>query len=136
MRVQEILKQYPEAALDKISADKVDEAVTLRLPTDIIIQEVADALNSLTYVAGELAPTRPPTYAFLKILLEAPGYSLNIEGFQEQVLLETKELANMADSGRGLSSVTHNKIASSNILCRIFIVPRFSFLIPHFLFLI
>lgn len=104
MKVQEILKQYPEAALDKISADKVDEAVNLRLPTDIIIQEVADALNSLTYVAGELAPTRPPTYAFLKILLESPGYSLHIEGFQEKVLSETKELADLAESGRGFSS--------------------------------
>jgi chromosomal replication initiation ATPase DnaA len=104
MKVQEILKQYSEAALDKISADKVDEAVNLRLPTDIIIQEVADALNSLTYVARELAPTRPPTYAFLKILLESPGYSLHIEGFQEKVLSETKELTNMSESGIGFSS--------------------------------
>ena len=103
MKLQEILDQYSEASLDKISADKVDEAVNLRLPRSVIIQEVADALNSLTYVARVLAPTRPPTYAFIKILLEAPGYSFPIEGFQEKVQTKTKELAEMAKSGSGLS---------------------------------
>lgn len=56
MKVQEILEQYSDTALDKISADKVDEAVNLRLPRSVVIQEVADALNSLTYVAK----IRPP----------------------------------------------------------------------------
>jgi len=104
MKVQEILGQYSDSALDNISADKVDEAVNLRLPRSVVIQEVADALNSLTYVAKILAPTRPPTYVFLKLLFEASDYSLPIEGFQEKVLVETKEITQMAETGRGLST--------------------------------
>jgi len=103
MKVQEILEQYSDTALDKISADKMDETVNLRLPRSVIVQEIADALNSLTYVAKVLAPTRPPTYAFLKHLLETPGYSLPIDGFQEKVFAETKGMTVKAESGEGLS---------------------------------
>lgn len=102
MKIQEILEQYSDSALDKIAADKVDESVNLRLPRVVIIQEIAEALNSLTYVAKVLAPSRPPTYAFLKLLLEEPGYLNPVEGFQERVLNETKEMAEKAESGQGL----------------------------------
>jgi hypothetical protein len=110
MKVHEILEQYSDIALDKISADKMDEAVNLRLPRSVIVQEIADALNSLTYVAKILAPTRPPTYAFLKLLLETPGYSLPIEGFQEKVFAETKDMTLKAESGEGLSPDKNYKL--------------------------
>jgi len=110
MKVQEILEQYSDTALDKLSADKVEEAVNLRLPRAVIVQEVTAALSSLTYVAKVLAPTRPPTYAFLKCLLETPGYSLPIEGFQEKVFSETKEMAMKAESGKGLSGEKDYKL--------------------------
>ncbi len=103
MNIQEILGQYSDSALDKIAADKVDETVNLRLPRTVIIQEIADALNSLTYVAKVLAPSRPPTYAFLKLLLEEAVHLHSIEGFQEKALTETQEMAAKAESGKGLS---------------------------------
>jgi len=104
MRVQEILEHYSDNSLDKISADKLDEAVNLRLPRSVIIQEIAEALSSLAYVSKILAPTRPPTYAFLKLLLDAPGYRLPIEDFQEKVNIETTEMTLKAGSGKGLSA--------------------------------
>ena len=76
MKIQEILEKYSDSALDKIAADKVDESVNLRLPRVVIIQEIAEALNSLTYVAKVLAPSRPPTYAFLKLLLATEQWEL------------------------------------------------------------
>jgi hypothetical protein len=104
MKIEEILEQYSDASLDKISTDKVDEAVSLRLPRTVIIQEVVEALKSLTYVAEVLAPTRPPTYSFIKLLLDAPGYALPVEGFQEKVFEETKEMTTKSVSGKGLST--------------------------------
>jgi hypothetical protein len=104
MKAREILNQYSDTALDKVASDKIDEAVNLRLPRSVIIQEISEALNSLTYVAGALAPTRPPTYTFLKLLLEAPGYSCSIEGFQDLVFSETKIITEKAASGKGLSA--------------------------------
>ena len=104
MKIEEILEQYSDASLDKISTDKVDEAVSLRLPRTVIIQEVIEALKSLTYVAEALAPTRPPTYSFIKLLLDAPGYTLPVEGFREKVFEETKEMTMKSVSGKGLSN--------------------------------
>lgn len=104
MKAAEILNRYSDAALDKIAADKIDEAVNLRLPRSIVIQEISEALNSLTYVARALAPTRPPTYSFLKLLLDAPDHSCSIEGFQNLVFTETQKIAKKAISGKGLSS--------------------------------
>ena len=38
----------------------------------VALREIAHALTSLSYIAKALAPTRPPSYAILKLLLEAP----------------------------------------------------------------
>jgi len=103
MKILEILERYSDAAIDQLAADKVDESANLRLPRTVIVREIASALSSLTYVAGALAPSRPPTYAFLKLLLEAPNHQLPVEGFQETVMLTTKEMTTKAQTGKGLS---------------------------------
>ncbi len=110
MKTTEILEHYTDTSLDKISTDKMDEAINLRLPRSVVIQEVSEALNSLTYVGKVLAPAKPPTYSFLKILLEARNYSCPIEGFQEKVIAETNELINRAESGKGFSEEKDYKL--------------------------
>ena len=86
MNILQILEKYSDAAIDQLATDKIDESANLRLPRNIIIQEISSALSSLTYVAGALAPSRPPTYSFIKLLLESPDYILPVEGFQDRVL--------------------------------------------------
>ncbi|MCK4830896.1 DUF2791 family P-loop domain-containing protein [bacterium] len=104
MNILQILEKYSDAAIDQLAADKIDESANLRLPRNIIVQEIASALSSLTYVAGALAPSKPPTYSFLKLLLESPDYTLPVEGFQERVLQATKEMTIYAQKGKGLST--------------------------------
>lgn len=104
MKLQEILEQYSDVTLDKISVDKVDEALNLRLPRAVIIQEIIAALSSLTYVANILAPTKPPTYTILKLLLDAPDYTIPIEGFKNKVLAATETIREKAASMKSLSS--------------------------------
>jgi hypothetical protein len=104
MKILEILEKYSDVAIDQLSADKVDEAANLRLPRNIIVQEIAAALSSLTYVAGALAPSRPPTYAFIKLLMESPDHMLPVEGYQEKVMQTTKEMTTKAQTGKGLSA--------------------------------
>ena len=104
MKLIKILENYSDSAIDQLAADKVDESANLRLPRSVIIQEVSSALSSLTYVASALAPARPPTYAFIKILLESTNHSSPIEGFQAKVLQMTKDMTKRAESGLGLSS--------------------------------
>jgi hypothetical protein len=104
MKLIEILNSYSDSALDQISSDKIDEAVNLRLPRTVIIQEIASALSSLSYISQALAPTKPPAYSFLNLLLNAPDYCLPVDGFQEAVLSSTKELSNTVSQGKDLSS--------------------------------
>jgi hypothetical protein len=112
MKILEILEKYSDAAIDQLAADKVDESAHLRLPRTVILQEIASALSSLTYVAGALAPSRPPTYAFIKRLLEAPDYMLSVEGYQEKVLQATKEMTAKAQTGKGLSAEKNYQLYS------------------------
>jgi len=110
MKLLKILENYSDTAIDQIAADKVDESANLRLPRSVIIQEVSSALSSLTYVASALAPARPPTYAFIKILLESTNHSSPIEGFQAKVVQMTKDMTKRAKSGLGLSSEKNYKL--------------------------
>src|SRR3972149_1189020 len=110
MKIFEILEKYSDVAIDQLAADKVDESTNLRLPRNIIVQEIISALSSLTYVAEALAPSKPPTYAFIKLLLEAQDHMLPVEGFQEKVMQATFEMTTKAQSGEGLLTMKNYKL--------------------------
>lgn len=103
MLVGDALSHYPDDDLDRLARDKVDEVANLRLPREVLIQEIAAALSSLSYVAKVLAPARPPTYAFLKLLMDSPEHRASPGGFREAVLALTDELTEQASSGQGLA---------------------------------
>jgi len=103
MRVAELLAHYPDEDLDRLARDKVDEVTNLRLPREVLIQEIAAALSSLSYVAKVLAPSRPPCYAILKHLMGAPERRVMPYGFRESVQELTDRLTAKAASGDGLA---------------------------------
>ena len=104
MKLIDIIEKYSDGAIDQIATDKVNESANLRLPRSIVIQEIAAALSSLSYVASALAPAKPPTYSFIKLIIDAPNHIVPVEGFQEKVLLTTEDMTLRAKSGQGLSS--------------------------------
>ena len=93
MKLIDILNSYSDSSLDQIASDKIDEAINLRLPRSVIIQEIISALSSLSYISGALNPTKPPAYSFLNLILSSPDCTIPVEGFQEKVLSKTKELS-------------------------------------------
>lgn len=103
MLVVEALSQYSDDDLDRLARDKVDEVANLRLPREVLIHEIALALSSLSYVAKVLAPARPPAYAFLKLLMDAPEHRARPSAFREDVLALTDKLTERAARGDGLS---------------------------------
>src|SRR5262249_13772117 len=46
---------------------------------------------------------QPPTFAILTLLLDAPGYELPNEGFRDRVMMETRRIANLIDTGELLA---------------------------------
>lgn len=104
MKLFEILNNYSDSELDIIASDKIDEAVNLRLPRSVIIQEIISALSSLTYISNALNPTKPPAYSFLNIILSSSDFCILVDGFKDLVLEKTKELSLIALDRKELSS--------------------------------
>ncbi|UPK71190.1 BREX system ATP-binding domain-containing protein [Chitinophaga filiformis] len=92
MKLVNILETYDTALLDQISADKVDEAISLRLPQPVIVQEIISALSSQSYISDKIQYARPPAFAILNLILQSPFFMVEIEGFRTRVLEYVKEL--------------------------------------------
>jgi len=59
MKLVDILEKFDTALLDQISADKIDEAINLRLPRPVIIQEIVSALSSQSYISNKILYGKP-----------------------------------------------------------------------------
>lgn len=113
MKLKEILESYDTQLLDQIAADKVDEAITLRLPQSVIVQEIISALSSQSYVSSKVLYGKPPIYAILNLLLQSPDSMTEIEGFQSKVLNYVAELKKEASHRRfpgGKDTLLYTKI--------------------------
>lgn len=99
MNLVDLLARYPDEGLDQLARDKIDEISNVRLPRSVIEQEVAAALSSFSYVADVLAASRPPTYAFIKLLMEAEDHTVGADGFKQAVIRRTDEITHSMGSG-------------------------------------
>ena len=93
MKLLPILEKYDTVLLDQISADKVDEAITLRLPQSVIIQEIISALSSQSYISNKILYGKPPTFGILNLILQSPDFMAEVEGFRAKVLDYVRELS-------------------------------------------
>lgn len=96
MKLHNILEKYDTTLLDQISSDKIDEAINLRLPATVIVQEIISALSSQSYISTRILYGKPPSFAILNLILQSEGYTVDVEGFREKVLGYVKELSNRA----------------------------------------
>jgi hypothetical protein len=96
MKLLSILEGYETSLLDKLSADKVDVAISLRLPQPVIVQEIISALSSQSYISDKILYARPPAFAILNLILQSPSFMVDVEGFRAEVLEYIKELSSRA----------------------------------------
>jgi hypothetical protein len=93
MKLLSILENYDTILLDQLSADKIDEAISLRLPQPVIVQEIISALSSQSYISDKVLYARPPAFAMLNLILQSPSFMIEVEGFQIKVQEYIKELS-------------------------------------------
>lgn len=93
MKLLNILENYDTSLLDKLCADKIDEAISLRLPQPVIVQEIITALSSQSYISDKILYAKPPAFAILNLILQSPLFMVEIEGFRANVLEYVKELS-------------------------------------------
>src|SRR5690349_8343596 len=106
MKLLEILNAYDTVTLDQISADKVDEVLSLKLPPSVITQEIISALSSQSYISKKILYAKPPTFAILNLVLQSPDYMTKVEGFRDNVFDYIKQL--MTRAAQSKSSQTKN----------------------------
>ncbi|MRG48323.1 hypothetical protein GFS24_24620 [Chitinophaga sp. SYP-B3965] len=100
MKLLQILENYDIALLDQLSTDKIDEAINLRLPQAVIVQEIISALSSQSYISNKILYGKPPTFAILNLILQSPDFMVEVEGFRTRVLDYIKELSTRAAQNR------------------------------------
>jgi hypothetical protein len=103
MKLIDILTTYDTGSLDQISADKVDEVLNLRLPPSVITQEIISALSSQSYISQKILYSKPPSFAILNLVLQSPGYIVEIEGFKALVLEYIKQLTTKAAQRKSMN---------------------------------
>ncbi|SFW83898.1 BREX system ATP-binding domain-containing protein [Chitinophaga sancti] len=103
MKLLSILESYDTASLDQLSSDKIDEAISLRLPQSVIVQEIISALSSQSYISDKILYSRPPAFAILNLILQSPSFMMDIEDFRSKVLIHVKELSARADQDTSLA---------------------------------
>ena len=96
MRLQNILQQLPQEALETLARQRISQVTDIRLPQSVLIDELAEALASVGYVSNCVTLKHPPSFAILHLLMNAPDYSLPTEYFFHKVREETDRMVALA----------------------------------------
>jgi hypothetical protein len=102
MALDNLLGQLTDESLEQLATDKTDRTSDLRLPRQALEKDISAALTSFSYVADVLAASRPPTYAFLKLLMESADGTVPVEGFAEAVNARTDATTEWVTDGEDL----------------------------------
>ena len=92
----------------------------LRLPQTVIIQEIISALSSQSYISNKILYCKPPAFAILNLIIQAPGFIVEVESFRVNVLDYIKELSVIAAQHKGMEE-KHPELY--NLLLKIFNHP-------------
>lgn len=110
MTIASLLEKYETSLLDQISADKIDQTISLRLPRTVIVQEIISALGSLSYISSKVTYGKPPVFAILNLILNAPEYMVEVEGFRERVMAYVRELEARTEDMRHFRADRHHQL--------------------------
>ncbi len=101
MRLATLFASLSDEELERLAVEHVptDE----KLPRPQLYNFLEGALRSYRFVSDFIVNRQPPTFAILASLLDSPGYELPIEAFRERVMMQTRKIAELIDSGELLS---------------------------------
>lgn len=97
MRLAPLLASLSDQDLERLALEHVrtDE----KLPRPQLCNFLEGALRSYRFVNDFITNRQPPTFAMLTLLLDAPGYQQQQDGFDARVMAETRRLAELVDTG-------------------------------------
>lgn len=103
MKLAEILAHHDAATLESMAAAKIDDVIHLRLPKEVLIDEIADTIASFSYVSDAIASRHPPCFEILDVLIRADDHAVDVSQLKAAVRLRTAELIKVADGDDSLA---------------------------------
>ena len=71
MKFYEILKKYTIETLEQLSSNKVMGVEIIRLPKEVLIEELMSIINKYSYINQKISLRNPPCFQMLNILIES-----------------------------------------------------------------
>lgn len=103
MKLREILTHYDATTLESLAADKIDDVIHLRLPTEVLIDEIANTIASFSYVSEAIASRHPPYFEILDLLIKAEDHAIEVRHLKSAVRERTAEIVAAADGEDALA---------------------------------
>jgi hypothetical protein len=117
MKLAEILNSYKIETLEQLSANKIPDIDNIRLPREVLAEELSSHLQKYHHVQKSISLRNPPSYLILSKILESPGYRAPVKGFKESVRKETEALVSRATKGDGLRARKDYSLYLSILQC-------------------
>ncbi len=102
MKLLEILASYGTETLEQLAANKIHDIEHIKLPTEVLIDELAGHLQKFAHVQRSISLRNPPSYLILNRIIESAGHRAPVKGFKEAIRTETERLVARSTSGDGL----------------------------------
>jgi len=96
MKIEEILTTYPIDILEQLAANKVLDIGHIRLPKDVLIEELTGIINKLSYVDKAISFRNPPSFQIMDLILNALDFKIPVKGFKDKVIESTENFINKA----------------------------------------
>jgi len=97
VRLAPILANLPEQDLQRLALEHVRTDDKLARPQLCNLLETA--IRSYRFVNDFVSNRQPPTFAILTLLLDEPGYELQVDALRSQAATETQRVASLVDAG-------------------------------------
>lgn len=96
MILEQILSGYSIDDLEQLSANKVMDIGHIRLPKEVLIEELSNIINTPSYVNKIINYRNPPNFQILDIILNSPDFKVQVKGFKDQVIEHSNRFINIA----------------------------------------
>ncbi len=96
MKLRPVLQQLSPDALESLAKQRLSQVTDIRLPSSVLVDELAESLTSFAYISNNVILRHPPSFAIIYLILNSQDYCLPVENFASRVRDETNRMISLA----------------------------------------
>ncbi|MFA4846279.1 MAG: hypothetical protein WC654_07030, partial [Patescibacteria group bacterium] len=102
MKLAQILDSYKIESLEQLASGKIQDIDHLKLPREVLIEELVAYLLKYQHVQKVTSLRNPPSYLILKTIIDEPEYKTSVQGFKDKIKGQTELFIQNATKGEDL----------------------------------